>query len=440
MEHAVASTPTPSRLMRTCRGYLRVDVRRMRVFKVEDLALAGGYFAAFWLLDAVNFTGGREFHVAALASMWPALAVMGCIGVLFRRVSPTAMACLCSIAIVGLVLAGHDGAFLLTFELFFSLVFFGSAHASQLASKTAWVLTVLLIVLAFAMSGNAASAVAAGIISVVTLLTPVEWAGNLRKANQLTASESARANAVDDATQAHLLAERSTHELVLERERQHLARELHDVISARLSAIALQSGAALHAAQLASPASGEPAKGTMVLQQIRDESVAGLDELQTMIQLLHTGATSQASGQMSNLSALVQRHQAAGMALELNNAMDDDAHPLPLPIQTAVFRIASEALANAAKHSPGQRVSLSLKQERPTEGNCLGDVVLVVSNDLEERNSALPAGTGTGTGTGIPSMHFRAAHAGGSITAGPSAGLWTVALRIPLPSLTGFRS
>lgn len=413
---------------------MALDVRNISRIKVEDMALAGGYFVLFWLLDAVQLTAFGGLRVEALASAWPAIALLGCAGVLFRRVAPAAMAWMCGTAALGLLLAGHAGAFLLIFEFFFSLVLFGTAKAASLASRVSWVLTVLLVVSTFAMTRSAAIAVATGVLAVVTLLTPVEWAGNLRKANQLAVSEAARADAVQDAAAQRLLAERGAHELALEQERQHMARELHDVISARLSAIALQSGAALHAAA-AVPTGTVPevaGSGLALLRQIRQESVSGLAELNAMIRLLHTGALPEAPGNLGDLTSLVARYRSAGVQVAFTDAMHDADTDLPLTAQTAVYRIAAEALANAARHAPGSHVNIILSEEEsvpPSADETTGQVLtLTVSNSLSQDTR----GASAGTGTGIPSMHFRAAHAGGELSAGPHGTDWKVVLSLPL--------
>lgn len=403
---------------------MALDVRSIAKIKVEDMALAGGYFVLFWLLDAVDLTAFGGLRVPALASAWPAIAILGCAGVLFRRIAPGATAWMCGTAALGLLLAGHAGAFLLIFEFFFSLVLFGTPRAAAFASRASWVLTALLVVAAFAVSRNATIAVAMGIMAVVTLLTPVEWAGNLRKANQLAHSESARADAVHEAAQQRILAERSAHDLALEHERQHMARELHDVISARLSAIALQSGAALHAARDGSD--------TGLLSQIRAESVQGLDELNTMIRLLHTGEQPQAPGRIAELAALVEAHRAAGLDVRLRNSLHYGGHHLPLSVQTTVYRIAAESLANAAKHAPGSPVDITVavapSGSTSSEGNARQELTLQVTSALSRDTH----GASAGSGTGIPSMHFRAAHAGGALAAGPDGTGWKVVLRLPL--------
>lgn len=397
------------------------------------MALAGIYFALFWLVDAVNLNAFDTLKVTALSSAWPAIAVLGCFGVLFRRSSPTAMAWMCGMAAVGLLLAGHGGSFLLFFEFFFSLVLFGSAKASLLASSAAWALTALLVTAAFAVSRNAGVAVAAGVLAVVTVMTPVQWASNLRKANQLVDSESARADAVHDAAQQRILAERTAHDLALEHARQHMARELHDVISARLSAIALQSGAALHGAQ--------PGSDAELLRQIRVESVSGLAELNSMIRLLHTGTPGDAPGRITDLKALIASYRAAGTEVHFTNSLFDGGQHLPLPAQTTVYRIASESLANAAKHAPGKPVDISLAAIEPgtpagAHGDAAQQLLLTVESTLPE---CIP-GASTGTGTGIPSMHFRAAHAGGTLTASPEGNDWKVVLRLPIACRGGYTS
>ena len=472
MDELTASANPASAVARLRRGYRQFSVRRSAPIKVEDMGLAVGYFAVIWLLEAVDLAGAGGLRVQAFASAWAAFALLGCVGVLLRRASPGSMGWMCGVAVVGLALAGNAGAFVLAFEFFFSLVLFATPRASQVAARASWVLTVSLVLAAFLVSRSAATAITAAVIAVVTLLTPVEWAGNLRKANLLTLSESARADALQDAAEQRLLAQRSAHDLALERERQHMARELHDVVSARLSAIALQSGAALHTSTLHSLATApEVPATTALLNQIRNESVAGLEELNAMIRLLHTGALAEAGGRLSDLPGLLRQYRSAGMELRYSNSLDDDGEHLSLPLQTAVYRIMSEAVANAAKHAPGQEVDVVLAcgpipfvasgGSEPSPG-----VVLTVTNHLpvaahkaatapvNARDSVKPMPTSsvgpdtvtvtvTGTGTGIPSMQFRAAHVGGVLTAGPDvtagpnltagsdAGSWKVVLQLP---------
>lgn len=406
----------------------------------EDFWLAAGYFAVFWILDAVQFGAGTDFDLPLLATNWPLFAALGCIGVLLRRIAMPVMAVLCGSAAVMLLLGNHPAALVLVFELFFSLVLFGSIRVSTVAASSAVGLSVLLTLVVLALTGRAEPTVVAAAMAALTLLMPVEWAGNLRKAQRLAESESARAEAVRQSAEHRRLADQSAHELALERERQHMARELHDVLSARLSAIALQSGAALHT----------PSPHSRVLAQIRTESVAGLEELNTMIRFLHAGALDEAAGNSADLPSLVEQYRLAGSVISLDNSLHDGGDLLPLQLQTTIYRVAAESLRNACRHSPGTPVTISLKQAR--EFGPSPEIVLVVSNPLSQRppeawphasteqasteDEALailphPNEKIDGTGTGIPSMHFRAAHSSGTLTVGAHSGWWVVELRLP---------
>ncbi|MGO2540533.1 MAG: sensor histidine kinase [Specibacter sp.] len=428
----------------------------------EDFWLAASYFIVFWILDAVRFGTATDFSLPWLARNWVLFAVLGCVGVLLRRTATPAMAVLCGVAAVLLLLANQPAALVLVFELFFSLVLFGSTRASTAAGNTAVGLSILLTLVVFAFTRQAELTVVAAVLAAMTLLMPVEWAGNLRKAQRLAESESARAEAVRQAAEHRLLADRTAHELVLERERQHMARELHDVLSARLSAIALQSGAALQ-----TPPLDTPSPQSRVLTRIRAESVAGLDELNGMIRLLHTGALDETAGRVADLASLVEQYRLAGTAVSLENSLDDAGNHLPLHVQTAIYRVSAESLLNASRHAPGSPVTVVLDSvttsapgaaaEKAAGTAPPGDEALApaavrlrVSNQLpglpQDRSGQNPPAqtvpaqptpapaTRGGTGTGIPSMHFRAAHAGGSITAGPRGSQWVVELRLPAPA------
>lgn len=454
----------PARVWFSARVLSRVwGIRR------EDFWLAASYFIVFWILDAVRFGTSTDFALPWLTRNWVLFAVLGCVGVLLRRTATPAMAVLCGLAAVLLLLANQPAALVLVFELFFSLVLFGSTRASTAAGNSAVGLSILLTLVVFAFTRQAEPTVVAAVVAVMTLLMPVEWAGNLRKAQSLADSESARAEAVREAAEHRLLADRTAHELVLERERQHMARELHDVLSARLSAIALQSGAALHAPPL-DPASPQ----SRVLTRIRAESVAGLDELNGMIRLLHTGALDETAGRVADLASLVEQYRLAGTVVSLENSLDDAGNHLPLHVQTALYRVAAESLVNASRHVPDSPVSVVLDRaaasgpgaaDKATGTAPAGNedpvpavVRLRVSNQLPglpqdpfgqiapdssalqvpAQHASVPSPPASaargGTGTGIPSMHFRAAHAGGTITAGPRGGHWVVELKLPAPA------
>lgn len=410
----------------------------------QDVVFAALYFALFWLLAAVNLSSAFSKDLPWLA---PLCAAVACLGILFRRSSPLLMAAIVVPMAFALSLQSQAFWMITIFEVFFSLVLFGSEKTSRFAARSSAILAAVAVVAVLLLTRSAQASVLAAIFAAVTVLTPVEWAGSLRRAQQLAGVESARAAAVKEASEQRLLAEQIAHDLKLEQQRQYLARELHDVVSARLSAIALQSGAAIQAAALR----GSAAQGTVDTEQatlrdtlasIRSESVAGLDELRQMIRLLHVGELTETPGSLDQLESLVNGFRNAGLIVDLHNELPRAGTQLSPELQTAVFRIVSEALTNVTKHSPGApaTVALAFSDTEPRR------LELLISNPLNTPGDAItqqiandPSGPGTGTGTrtstgtGIPSIGFRTSYLGGTVTAGADSGEWLVKAAFPAP-------
>ncbi|MCC3297355.1 sensor histidine kinase [Arthrobacter caoxuetaonis] len=385
----------------------------------EDALLAVGYAALAWLLHSLDLTATGSPLVPGLAPWWPALTVIGCAAVLLRRRQTAVMVTVCFAAAVALVLANSAAGLFLAFEAVFSLVLFGSARAARAAEVSVLVLCGASGAAAWALTGDLRDGVTVILLTGMVLLLPAEWASNLRKAAQLAESESARAAAIRSAARDQERLAAREHELALAAERQDMARELHDVLSSRLSAIALQSGAALR-----SPAgSSLPVE---VLGHVRRESVKGLEELNGMIRTLSSGVPRPLAGSVLDLDAVVDGHRAAGMEVSWSNRLDRPEE-LPSPLQAAVYRIAVEALVNAARHTDGARVRMLLERAP-------GGIRLVVQDDGGShpgRSAGSPALAGTGTG--VPSMLARAGQLGGRAWAGPAASGrgWTVEATLP---------
>jgi signal transduction histidine kinase len=87
-----------------------------------------------------------------------------------------------------------------------------------------------------------------------------------------------------------------------------------------------------------------------------------------------------------------------------------------------VYRIAQEALTNAAKHAPGAPTEVRLTVS-PGEATLTADTRAVP-----------PRGPGAdaGPGLGMVSMRERAESVGGSCEAGPGGRGWLVRARLPL--------
>jgi signal transduction histidine kinase len=203
-------------------------------------------------------------------------------------------------------------------------------------------------------------------------------------------------------------------------ERSKMARDLHDVIAGHLSAIAIQSEAAL------SMAGADPKLARAVLESVRENSVSALEEMRAMIGLLRTdpaGGDSEieptAPARLAELSKLVESARASGLEVEVNSIVDG-LPPLPAAVDLTAYRIAQEALTKAAKHAPGGLAVFDIRRDG-------GILTVEVRNDLQPGSPA-----DGGTGIGLLNMRERAAAVGGKLAAGPSGAGWLVRAELPL--------
>jgi signal transduction histidine kinase len=122
-------------------------------------------------------------------------------------------------------------------------------------------------------------------------------------------------------------------------------------------------------------------------------------------------------GLEAGLRALGDRLRTPALTVSVHVAQ---LPPLPAATEVAVYRIASEALANAVRHSGGSSVGMRLDVNGP-------NLVLVVDDDghgLTVRSSS------AGSGLGLDSMRQRAEEIGGSliVESGPTGTTVTAVL------------
>ena len=181
-----------------------------------------------------------------------------------------------------------------------------------------------------------------------------------------------------------------------EEERRRLRRELHDGVASALTAVSLKvdSAAALIA--------GDAGRARAVLSGVQGDVAATLNEVRRVVADLRPPALEDL-GLAGALSQLASRFDSASLRVSVETDGLDDIR-LPAAVELALYRIATEALQNAARHAHARsctvRLSLDARQ-----------AVLTVADD---GNGLVPT-NGASSGLGIPGMAERADELGGTL-------------------------
>lgn len=190
-------------------------------------------------------------------------------------------------------------------------------------------------------------------------------------------------------------------EVERERERQELARELHDTLAARLSSLSLHAGA------LELTVGGSDEKAAAAARAVRETAQHSLDELRDVVQVLrHPSPTAGGTG-LGDLAGLVDAALREGADVRAQLVITDPASCDP-HVAHACYRIVQESLSNARRHAPGTPIRLEVRGA-PGAG-------LTISTTNWLTPGAQP--TSVGGGHGLTGMSERVALVGGSFQAG----------------------
>jgi signal transduction histidine kinase len=132
--------------------------------------------------------------------------------------------------------------------------------------------------------------------------------------------------------------------LAVAEERTRIARDLHDSAGHALNVILVQSGAARLLAEK------DPARAQAALETVETVARETVDEIDRMVRVLREdgiGTVDPPIG-LAALDRLVQRYEEAG--LEVETRVEGEPRVLSRAVDQAAYRIAQEALTNAAKH------------------------------------------------------------------------------------------
>ncbi len=218
----------------------------------------------------------------------------------------------------------------------------------------------------------------------------------------------AAALGLGEVTAANRDAAAASARLAHDAERSRVARELHDVMSHQLSAIAVQAGAARLASQR------DPAVAVRTVGGIEDIARQGLVELNRIVGTLrrdqHEQLDRRPQPRLGDLPDLVDGARAAGLPVRL--AISGQPQSLPAVVELAAYRVVQESLTNALRYagSAPARVALSYLDD---------GLDLVVENDAPAKAGERPV---HGGGQGLRGLAERAELLGGSLQAGPRPG------------------
>ena len=188
-----------------------------------------------------------------------------------------------------------------------------------------------------------------------------------------------------------------------EEERRRLRRDLHDGLGPSLGAVVLRIDTARNLAV------DRPEDADRLLRQARDDVAAALSDVRRLVHDLRPPA-------LDDLGLTGAVRQQAGRVLAPSVTVTVDADPgvedLPAAVEVAAYRIASEALANVARHARASRVRIALQREDD------GALAVTVTDD------GVGIAPGAPAGVGLVSLRERAAELGGrcSVTCPASGG------------------
>lgn len=338
--------------------------------------------------------GGR--HLAALLLLIAATA--GWIGWLAGRGRDVP-----TVAVVSIATFGLAGGALSVFTSL-GLVFVG---VSALGATMAWEPREAVWV---ALSGPSAMAVSLAVtgksVAYLGAGASAVLAGGAMGFSRRQSLQGAAREAEVQVSEARADAERARAELLAGRN--HMARELHDVLAHTLSALSLQ----LEALDAVVTSGGDARDQLdLVKRLVRD----GLDEARGAVRALREDSPSLEDA----LAALAKDR---GAALEVSG----QPRRVTPEVGLALYRVAQEALTNVIKHAPGALAEMTLEFADGSVSLAVVDEYSTVPTDVHR--SPLSE---TGGGYGIQGIKERILLLGGRVDAGPTGNGWRVHAEVP---------
>jgi two-component system, NarL family, sensor kinase len=209
-----------------------------------------------------------------------------------------------------------------------------------------------------------------------------------------------------------------------EEERRRLRRDLHDGLGPVLTGIAFTADAARN--MLADT----PDEAARLLGELRANATEAIADIRRLVYALRPPAIDELGliGSLRQQSALLVAGPS-GRRLAVTLEAPADLPQLPAAVEVAAYRIITEALTNAARHSGASTVRVLL-----AVSSAIGAERGGLRIEIQDNGSGLPEQWQPGVG--LTSMRERAAELGGTLEAGPGPeGGVQVRATIPLDGL-----
>ncbi|MCA2218701.1 sensor histidine kinase [Jidongwangia harbinensis] len=200
---------------------------------------------------------------------------------------------------------------------------------------------------------------------------------------------------------------------VRSRERERIARELHDTVAHHVSAMVIRAQAGRVLART------DPAAAVDALEGVEEEGARTLEEMRAMVAALRSRGTGAELAPLAGVADLERLVPAPGGRLRVDLRLDGDLDALPPQVDAAVYRIVQESVTNAMRHAVDAT-----------------EVVVGVTGGPERvRVTVRDDGARTGRGRdgyGLVGLRERATLLGGELHAGPAADHgWQVEAELP---------
>jgi signal transduction histidine kinase len=203
------------------------------------------------------------------------------------------------------------------------------------------------------------------------------------------------------------------------RERNRIARDIHDTLGHSLSLLAVQLETAVQF-----EARGDPGLHGELLEA-RRVAKACLTDVRHSVEALRPDDASAGTLQ-ERLRWLVAEFAATSRETAITIDLDEATHSLSPDLSMTLYRCAQEALTNIRKHARATKVLLYLSTGEGPEGQ----VELAV---LDNGQGSSAGNDGRAPGFGLLGMRERIALLDGTVRAGPEPGHgWRVAVMIPV--------